>query len=337
LLLMPDTDTAVDPAFNDSNRRLIQLADGRTYARNPGGQWNLLAPRTATPAASAADLAAPIPGVVRAPNPTGPGSFSGTGGAGTVSGFARQPIAAPSGAGGVPLPDMSTAYQQAFSHLPIDQAIKAVQMATKFQGQRGYQADIQSGTPAASALAKWSPLLFGGSATGQAGIMRAASPQMPRMLDPSVVALNTARAALLNRPKPAPQITPYQQGEQDDRRAKFAWEQKQADRQRQHAIYEAALKGIAELYSKNYSDEPPDEKTATPQHQARWKTQNERMQKFKAITDKYESGDETPENPQQSADSAQTYKAGTKVKNADGKVNWLKSDGSLPDGWTVVQ
>lgn len=30
-------------------------------------------------------------------------------------------------------------------------------------------------------------------------------------------------------------------------------------------------------------------------------------------------------------------KAGTKVKNADGKVKYIKTDGTLPDGWTVAQ
>jgi hypothetical protein len=75
---------------------------------------------------------------------------------------------------------------QAFQHLPVDQAIKAVEMAVRFQGQRGYMRDLQSGMNAAQAFAKWGPMLFHSNATG-----------IPEAIQRSV----------------PPQVTPYQQQE----------------------------------------------------------------------------------------------------------------------------
>lgn len=43
---------------------------------------------------------------------------------------------------------------------PERQAAQAVQAATRFMAQQGYQRDLQSGMPQADALAKWAPSLF---------------------------------------------------------------------------------------------------------------------------------------------------------------------------------
>lgn len=72
---------------------------------------------------------------------------------------ARPPIQPPGG-GGVGMPSLDRIYQAAFSNLPVDEAIKAVEAATRYQAQRGYQQDLQSGMNAAQAFAKWGPMLF---------------------------------------------------------------------------------------------------------------------------------------------------------------------------------
>ena len=72
---------------------------------------------------------------------------------------ARLPIQPPGG-GGVGAPDLTGLLGEAMQHLPVDQAIKAAEAATRFIGQRGYMRDIQSGQNAAQAFAKWGPMLF---------------------------------------------------------------------------------------------------------------------------------------------------------------------------------
>ncbi len=87
----------------------------------------------------------------------------------------RAPIQPPQG-GGMPVPDLSGLMGAAFQHLPIDQAEKAIEMATRFVGQRGYQRDLQSGLSAEQAFAKWAPMLFHSSPAGMAGALKAATP-----------------------------------------------------------------------------------------------------------------------------------------------------------------
>lgn len=74
---------------------------------------------------------------------------------------ARPPIQPPEGfGGGVGMPSLDRIYQAAFSKLPVDEAVKAVDAATRYIGQRGYQKDLASGMNAAQAFAKWGPTLF---------------------------------------------------------------------------------------------------------------------------------------------------------------------------------
>lgn len=72
---------------------------------------------------------------------------------------ARTPIQPPASMGGG-LPDLGPGFVQAFQNLPVDQAAKAIEAATRYQGQRGYMRDLQSGMNAAQAFAKWGPMLF---------------------------------------------------------------------------------------------------------------------------------------------------------------------------------
>jgi hypothetical protein len=83
------------------------------------------------------------------------------------------------GGGGVPVPDLGEMYRTAFSNLPVDQAGKAIEAAVRYQGQRGYQLDIQGGMPADKAMAKWGPLLFHSAPGAMSTAMRGltASPQ----------------------------------------------------------------------------------------------------------------------------------------------------------------
>ena len=74
---------------------------------------------------------------------------------------ARPPIQPPAGfGGGVGMPDLDRIYQAAFSKLPVDQAVKAVEAASRYLGQRGYQRDLASGADATQAFAKWAPMMF---------------------------------------------------------------------------------------------------------------------------------------------------------------------------------
>jgi hypothetical protein len=109
---------------------------------------------------------------------------------------ARRPIVPPGG-GGVGAPDLTQLTSQAFEHLPVDQAIRAVEAATRFLGQRGYMKDLEGGANAAQAFAKWGPMLFR-NATG-----------IPEAIDRSI---------------PTP-ITPYQQAQLQFRREQAAQSQ----------------------------------------------------------------------------------------------------------------
>jgi hypothetical protein len=97
---------------------------------------------------------------------------------GTTTGYLpRRPLQPPQGQGGVPIPDMEQYTKQAMAYYPIDQAGKAIEMATKFVGQRGYQQDLANGMSAAQAFAKWGPMLFHGTAgTGMAAAIRGSQP-----------------------------------------------------------------------------------------------------------------------------------------------------------------
>lgn len=62
-----------------------------------------------------------------------------------------------------PTERMWAAMEREFGGLPLAQAQKAVETALKFQGMRTYQQELAKGTPAAEALAKAGPMLFGTS------------------------------------------------------------------------------------------------------------------------------------------------------------------------------
>lgn len=102
---------------------------------------------------------------------------------GVASPVGRQPVSPPSSvAVGTPAPDMGSAMGEAFKHLPVDQALKAITAAKQYQGQRGYQRDLQSGIPAAQAFAKWAPMLLPSSAPGQVAAVKGVAPApIPRV------------------------------------------------------------------------------------------------------------------------------------------------------------
>jgi len=63
-------------------------------------------------------------------------------------------------------------------------AQKAVQAATQYQAQRGYDKDLQNGMPADQAMTKWGPMLFGQSGAGMsrmASTVRAMRPPPPQL------------------------------------------------------------------------------------------------------------------------------------------------------------
>lgn len=83
---------------------------------------------------------------------------------------ARPPIQPPAGfGGGVGMPDLDRIYQAAFSKLPVDEAIKAVDAATKYVSYRGFRnAAAQAKTPEEimKAWVTYAPGMLKGSATG---------------------------------------------------------------------------------------------------------------------------------------------------------------------------
>lgn len=88
----------------------------------------------------------------------------------------RAPITPPTGQGAITVPDMGAGIKAAFGHLPVDQAVKAIEAAMQYQGQRGYQQDTANGMTSAQALTKWGPLLFSRSPTGMATALRLSNP-----------------------------------------------------------------------------------------------------------------------------------------------------------------
>lgn len=77
--------------------------------------------------------------------------------------------------------------QYATADAPFKEAEAAVNAALKFQSTRGYQQDIAAGVPAAEALAKWAPTMFGGpkagSMSGAASLIRATRPPADKVMD----------------------------------------------------------------------------------------------------------------------------------------------------------
>lgn len=105
-----------------------------------------------------------------------------------VTGYGpRRPITPPAmaGQGAVGMPDMSNAYIAAYSHLPVDEAAKAMQAANKYIAMRGYQSDLQQGKDAQATWAKWAPMLIG-SGTGVPEALKAMDAQRTAQQAPMV-------------------------------------------------------------------------------------------------------------------------------------------------------
>lgn len=126
--------------------------------------------------------------------PTGPPKVT------TGYGPRARPAVQPPGAGGMAVPDLSGLMGAAFQHLPIDQAEKAIEMATRFVGQRGYQRDMQSGLSAEQAFAKWAPMLFHSNPVGMSTALKGATPIPP----PQSTPYGTTYAGHLYPPKATP-------------------------------------------------------------------------------------------------------------------------------------
>lgn len=136
---------------------------------------------------------------------------------------ARPPIQPPEGFGvGVGMPGLDQIYQAAFQKLPVDEAVKAAEAATRYQGIRGYQKELQNGANAAQAFAKWGPMLFH-QATG---IPEAIDRSVPTPITPQQMIQNrlnqqkfeAAQAATKAKADAAKVMTPYQAAEIELRR-----------------------------------------------------------------------------------------------------------------------
>ncbi len=127
---------------------------------------------------------------------------------------ARPPIQPPGG-GGVGVPDMTGFLGEAMQHLPVDEALRATEAATRFIGQRGYMREIQSGANAAQAFAKWGPMLF----RQATGIPEAIDRSVPTPITPQQLIQNklnqakfdAAQEAAKAKALAATQMTPYQE------------------------------------------------------------------------------------------------------------------------------
>lgn len=98
---------------------------------------------------------------------------------------ARPPIQPPEAfGGGVGMPSLDQVYQSAFSQLPVEEAVKAVEAATRYVAQRGYQRDIQGGADPIKTFAKYAPLMFK-QATGLPEVFQAQM-QQAKMAQPTI-------------------------------------------------------------------------------------------------------------------------------------------------------
>lgn len=125
----------------------------------------------------------------------------------------RAPIAPPPGvSGAVRMPDLSEGIRTAFTHLPVDQAAKAVETAIQYQGQRGFEQDTQNGMPAAQAMAKWGPMIFNRSPSGIATALRMGQPPQVPQMTPAQVAANqiAQRRMALSEAQAKTALTPLQ-------------------------------------------------------------------------------------------------------------------------------
>lgn len=59
-----------------------------------------------------------------------------------------------------PMDQLPNLMRAMYTSLPVEDAERAVSAAIQFQGLRGYRRDLDSGTDATTALAKWGPLMF---------------------------------------------------------------------------------------------------------------------------------------------------------------------------------
>ena len=136
---------------------------------------------------------------------------------GPVAAPGSAPISAPANPNLVPLSPQQAQDRAAWRRLqyqladaPYKEAADAVNAAMKFQAQRGYQQDLANGVPAAEALAKWAPTMFGpkgGSVGGAAALIRATRPPADRVLNAGGQLFRYDPAAKAAVPLTQPKIT----------------------------------------------------------------------------------------------------------------------------------
>lgn len=106
----------------------------------------------------------------------------------------RPAIALPQGMGfsGAGVPDLSGLISEAFQRLPVDEALKMSEFATKYIAQRGYMADINAGKDAAVSFAKWAPV---GLFKVPTGIPEAINRSVPTPITPQQMVVNRLNQA----------------------------------------------------------------------------------------------------------------------------------------------
>jgi hypothetical protein len=136
---------------------------------------------------------------------------------GPIAAPGSAPIAAPANPNLVPLTDQQAQeranirrLQYQLADVPYKEAADAVNAALRFQSQRGYQQDLANGVPAAEALAKWAPTMFGpkgGSVSGAAALIRATRPPADRVINAGGQLFRYDPAAKAAVPLTQPKVT----------------------------------------------------------------------------------------------------------------------------------
>jgi hypothetical protein len=148
---------------------------------------------------------------------------------------------------------------EALQHLPVDEALRATEAATRFIGQRGYMRDIQSGANAAQAFAKWGPMLF----RQATGIPEAIDRSVPTPITPQQLIQNrlnqakfdAAQEAAKAKAIAATQMTPFQKASLEARNAELELRRKAA---------EAKPLPTDETVTEEYQTKPVKAKPAQP-------------------------------------------------------------------------
>jgi hypothetical protein len=236
---------------------------------------------------------------------------------------ARPPIQPPGG-GGPQFPDLDRIANAAFSNLPVDEAIKATEAATRFIGLRGYQKELESGRNAAQAFAKWGPMLF----RQATGIPEAIDRSVPTPITPQQLIGNRMRQQEIDNQQKAAQaridaakvMTPYQSAEIELRKqaqaAKPAKEMSKSEEESLKDIY-AEIKEYREASLKlNPNIKKEKARIDDLQHKML-----DAKQRIEAITKPPSAGTSKAPNP-----------AGTKTSGEPSKVTTQEQWNDLPSG-----